>query len=124
MDLRAKQQDEFIGRHIGPNEQETAEMLRTVGVNSVDELIEKTVPASIRLQGPLQVSDPISEFDYLLHISALGKQNELKKDFIGMGYYGTITPSVILRNLFENPGWYTQYTPYRPRSPKGVLKVC
>ena len=122
MDLRAKQQDEFIGRHIGPNEQETAEMLRTVGVNSVDELIEKTVPASIRLQGPLQVSDPISEFDYLLHISALGKQNELKKDFIGMGYYGTITPSVILRNLFENPGWYTQYTPYQAEIAQGRLE--
>lgn len=122
MDLRSKQQQEFIGRHIGPNEQETLHMLQAVGVSSLNELIEKTVPSSIRLNGPLAVADPISEFDYLLKVSAMGKKNELKKDFIGMGYYGTITPSVILRNLFENPGWYTQYTPYQAEIAQGRLE--
>jgi glycine dehydrogenase len=122
MDLRSKQQHEFAGRHIGPNEQETAQMLKTIGMSSMDELIEKTVPASIRLKQELNVSAPISEFDYLLKVSAMGKKNELKKDFIGKGYYGTITPSVILRNLFENPGWYTQYTPYQAEIAQGRLE--
>jgi glycine dehydrogenase len=122
MDLRSKQQHEFIGRHIGPNAAETAAMLRTIGMASVDELIDKTVPASIRRADPMAVSDPISEFDYLLKINAMGLQNDLKKDFIGMGYYGTITPSVILRNLFENPGWYTQYTPYQAEIAQGRLE--
>lgn len=122
MDLRSKQQHEFIGRHIGPNESETAQMLKTIGMGSMDELIDKTVPASIRLSQALDVSSPISEFDYLLKVSAMGKKNELKKDFIGMGYYGTITPSVILRNLFENPGWYTQYTPYQAEIAQGRLE--
>ncbi|MGI9192522.1 MAG: glycine dehydrogenase, partial [Chitinophagaceae bacterium] len=121
MDLREKQQHEFIGRHIGPNAAETQAMLNTVGVASMDELIDKTVPAAIR-RGPMNVSSPISEFDYLLKINAMGQLNELKKDFIGMGYYGTITPSVILRNLFENPGWYTQYTPYQAEIAQGRLE--
>ncbi len=80
MDLRSKQQHEFAGRHIGPNEQETAQMLKTIGMSSMDELIEKTVPASIRLKEELNVSAPISEFDYLLKVSAMGKKNELKKN--------------------------------------------
>lgn len=122
MDLRSKQQHEFIGRHIGPNEAETSQMLKAIGMNSINELIDKTVPASIRLPKALNVSSPISEFDYLLKISAMGKKNELKKDLIGMGYYGTITPSVILRNLFENPGWYTQYTPYQAEIAQGRLE--
>jgi glycine dehydrogenase len=122
MNLYSKQQHEFLGRHIGPNEQETQEMLQTVGVNSLNELIEKTVPASIRLENDLAVDTPISEFEYLKKISTLGDKNQLKKDCIGMGYYGTITPSVILRNVFENPGWYTQYTPYQAEIAQGRLE--
>ncbi|MBK9301771.1 MAG: aminomethyl-transferring glycine dehydrogenase [Bacteroidetes bacterium] len=122
MNLHSKQQHEFLGRHIGPNEQETTEMLQTIGVSSINELIEKTVPSSIRLAGELDVDAPISEFEYLKKINALGEKNQLLKDCIGMGYYGTITPSVILRNVFENPGWYTQYTPYQAEIAQGRLE--
>lgn len=122
MNLYQKQQQEFIGRHIGPDAGETAEMLATIGMQSVDQLIEKTVPNSIRLDAPLQVGAPMSEFNYLNHIQELGSQNSLMKNYIGMGYYGTIVPSVILRNLFENPGWYTQYTPYQAEIAQGRLE--
>lgn len=122
MNLYQKQQQEFIGRHIGPDAGETAEMLATIGMQSVDQLIEKTVPNSIRLEAPLQVAAPMSEFNYLNHIQELGSQNSLMKNYIGMGYYGTIVPSVILRNLFENPGWYTQYTPYQAEIAQGRLE--
>ncbi len=122
MHLHSKQQQEFIGRHIGPNEQETLEMLQTIGVNSLDELVEKTIPASIRLQGDLAVDAGISEFEYLNAIAALGRKNKMMKSCIGMGYYGTIVPSVILRNVFENPGWYTQYTPYQAEIAQGRLE--
>jgi len=122
MNLYQKQQQEFLGRHIGPNEHEISQMLNTIGVASVSELIEKTVPASIRLQHELAVDAPISEFEYLKKITALGYKNKLVKDCIGQGYYGTITPSVILRNVFENPGWYTQYTPYQAEIAQGRLE--
>lgn len=122
MQIHHKQQEEFIGRHIGPNSEETNAMLSTIGMKTMDELIEKTVPQSIRLKNDLAVSAPISEFEYLLHIKELGQKNQLKKDAIGMGYYGTITPSVILRNIFENPGWYTQYTPYQAEIAQGRLE--
>lgn len=122
MHLHTKQQQEFLGRHIGPNEHETEKMLQTIGVASVNELIEKTVPASIRLSKELSVDAPISEYEYLKKITELGNKNELYKNCIGMGYYGTIVPSVILRNLFENPGWYTQYTPYQAEIAQGRLE--
>jgi len=122
MNLYQKQQHEFLGRHIGPNENETASMLNTIGMSSIDELIEKTVPASIRLSGELNIDPPMSEFEYLKKIAELGNKNQLLKDCIGMGYYGTITPSVILRNIFENPGWYTQYTPYQAEIAQGRLE--
>lgn len=122
MDFYHNQQREFIGRHIGPNASETKQMLQQVGVNTLEELIDKTVPASIRLQNTLKVSDSMSEYEYLMHIHELGKKNTLLKDCIGLGYYGTITPSVILRNLFENPGWYTQYTPYQAEIAQGRLE--
>jgi glycine dehydrogenase len=122
MHLHSKQQQEFLGRHIGPDEQETKEMLQTIGMGSVNELVEKTVPASIRLQNELTVDAPVSEYEYLNKIAALGKKNHLLKSCIGMGYYGTIVPSVILRNVFENPGWYTQYTPYQAEIAQGRLE--
>ena len=122
MNLREKQQHEFLGRHIGPTATETASMLQTIGMQSVEELIDKTIPVSIRLPKDLEVSAPMSEFDYLQHINELGKKNKLMKNYIGMGYYGTIVPSVILRNVFENPGWYTQYTPYQAEIAQGRLE--
>ena len=120
--LKQLQQEEFIQRHIGPDASEAKEMLETLGVESMEKLIELTVPDSIRSQQGLQVSDPVSEYDYLNEITALGQKNEVKKNMIGMGYYGTITPSVILRNIFENPGWYTQYTPYQAEIAQGRLE--
>jgi len=120
--LKELQQQEFIQRHIGPDKTETAEMLKTLGVESMEKLIEETVPDSIRTHRDLDVSKAVSEYDYLNNITAMGNKNVVKKNMIGMGYYGTITPSVILRNIFENPGWYTQYTPYQAEIAQGRLE--
>ena len=122
MNLFEQQQQEFTGRHIGPNEQETKAMLKTIGVSSVDELIEKTVPSSIRLQQPLQTAGPVSEFEYLTELKQTASLNKVCKSYIGQGYYNTIVPSVILRTVFESPGWYTQYTPYQAEIAQGRLE--
>jgi glycine dehydrogenase len=122
MSLFTKQQQEFIGRHIGPNENETKAMLKRIGVASVDELIEKTIPNSIRLAAPLQTAGPVSEFQYLNELKETANLNTICKNYIGQGYYNTIVPSVILRTVFENPGWYTQYTPYQAEIAQGRLE--
>lgn len=122
MNLFEKQQNEFVHRHIGPNEEETSEMLATIGLNSVDELINKTVPASIRSKNPLNTGAPVSEFTYLNELKKTASLNKVFKTYIGQGYYNTIVPSVILRNVFENPGWYTQYTPYQAEIAQGRLE--
>ncbi|MFN5912346.1 MAG: aminomethyl-transferring glycine dehydrogenase [Bacteroidota bacterium] len=113
----------FSTRHIGPNEAEKTAMLKKIGVGSIEELIDKTIPAPIRLSGELNVADAMSEQDYLQHITALGKKNVVAKSFIGMGYNETIVPSVILRNVLENPGWYTAYTPYQAEISQGRLEA-
>lgn len=122
MNLFEQQQQEFTARHLGPNEQETSAMLATIGVNSIDELIEKTVPSSIRLQSPLQTAGPASEFQYLTELKKTASLNKVFRSYIGQGYYNTIVPSVILRTVFENPGWYTQYTPYQAEIAQGRLE--
>ncbi len=122
MNLFDLQTHEFTGRHIGPTEAETKEMLKTVGVNSIDELIDKTVPSSIRMKGDLNLPGAMSEHEYLQHIKNISLKNKLFKNYIGQGYYDTVTPSVILRNVFENPGWYTQYTPYQAEISQGRLE--
>ena len=104
----SKSEAEFIQRHIGPNEADTTTMLAAIGVKSLEELIEKTVPASIRLTKPMNIPEGLTEFEMLQSLQAIGSKNIVAKNYIGQGYYGTITPSVILRNIFENPGWYTQ----------------
>lgn len=114
--------NEFIGRHIGPNEAETGEMLSKIGIGSLDELIDKTVPAAIRMKNDLDIPEAISEFAYLSQLKDISLQNKVFKNYIGQGYYDTITPSVILRNIFENPGWYTQYTPYQAEISQGRLE--
>ena len=114
--------DQFSHRHIGPSAAETEAMLETIGVDSLATLIDQTVPESIRLREPLQVDPPISEYYYLQHLRGLANRNKVYRSFVGMGYYGTITPSVILRNLFCNPGWYTQYTPYQAEIAQGRLE--
>ena len=113
---------EFIKRHIGPNAQDTEKMLASIGRKSVDELIEKTIPNNIRSKKPMQIPEGLSEFEMLQSLKKIGEKNIVATNYIGQGYYGTITPSVILRNIFENPGWYTQYTPYQAEIAQGRLE--
>ncbi|MBK9190800.1 MAG: aminomethyl-transferring glycine dehydrogenase [Crocinitomicaceae bacterium] len=113
----------FEDRHIGADNHEKNEMLKAVGVKSLDELIDKTVPAGIRLKSPLKLSEPMTEHEYLAHAQAIASLNKVYKSYIGQGYYGTLTPPVILRNIFENPGWYTAYTPYQAEISQGRLEA-
>jgi len=122
MNLFEQQQYEFAGRHIGPDEHDTRSMLAAIGVETMDELISKTVPASIRLKKPLKLPAAQTEFEYLHELKKIAAKNKVFKTYIGQGYYNTITPSVILRNIFENPGWYTQYTPYQAEISQGRLE--
>ena len=122
MNLFEKQANEFATRHIGPNELEARQMLKAIGVRSLDELIDKTVPDSIYNRQPLAITNPISEYEYLSELQQIAAKNKIFKNYIGRGYYDTITPSVILRNVFENPGWYTQYTPYQAEISQGRLE--
>ncbi|HMT97152.1 MAG TPA: aminomethyl-transferring glycine dehydrogenase [Ferruginibacter sp.] len=122
MNLFDLQQSEFQNRHIGPNDTETAEMLKVIGINSIDELIDLTVPKDIRLKHQPNVSGPMSEYAYLAELKKVAAQNKVFKTYIGQGYYNTIVPNVILRNVFENPGWYTQYTPYQAEIAQGRLE--
>lgn len=113
----------FAKRHIGPNEAEKSAMLKKIGVNSIDELIDKTIPSHIRLNGELNVDVALTEQEYLQHISELANKNVVFKSFLGLGYNETIVPSVILRNVLENPGWYTAYTPYQAEISQGRLEA-
>jgi glycine dehydrogenase len=113
----------FSKRHIGPSESEKSEMLKSIGASSIDSLIDKTIPANIRLNSELDIADAMSEAEYLKHITELGNKNNVLKSFIGLGYYETIVPSVILRNVLENPGWYTAYTPYQAEISQGRLEA-
>lgn len=114
---------DFKQRHIGPNESEKQKMIDTIGVSSIEELIDQTVPKKIRLANHLKINEALSENDFLTHMSELSKQNKVYKSFIGLGYHETITPSVILRNVLENPGWYTAYTPYQAEISQGRLEA-
>ncbi len=114
--------DRFQDRHIGPSEQDLEQMFETTGVHSLGELVEQTVPASIRLKEPLDLKPAMTETEFLAHASRLAKKNKVFKSYIGMGYYDTVTPPVILRNVLENPGWYTQYTPYQAEISQGRLE--
>lgn len=116
------QQQEFQQRHIGPNPQDTAAMLATIGEPSLDTLVNKTVPGNIRMDAALNIPAGMTEFEYLQHIKEVSLKNKVFRTYIGQGYYDTITPSVILRNIFENPGWYTQYTPYQAEIAQGRLE--
>ncbi len=122
MNLFDKQSAEFASRHIGPDETETREMLAVIGVRSLDELIDKTIPKGIRLNKSLNIPESMSESEYLSELKSIANKNKIFKSFIGQGYYDTIVPSVILRSLFENPGWYTQYTPYQAEIAQGRLE--
>lgn len=124
MKLHTGQTDHFVNRHNGPVAKEDVnKMLRTIGVSSVDELINKTVPAGIRMQEPLRVSGGTSEQQLLKELKKVASKNKIFKSYIGMGYYNCYTPGVILRNIMENPGWYTQYTPYQAEISQGRLEA-
>jgi len=114
---------DFRGRHLGPNAQETSEMLSAIGVKTLDELIDQTVPASIRQKSPLATGEPVSEFEYASHIRTIAAENRILTSYLGQGYFNCVTPAVIQRNIFENPGWYTQYTPYQPEISQGRLEA-
>ena len=117
------QQDDFIQRHIGPDQAEQAEMLRDMGLKNIDELIKQTVPDSIRMQKPSELEEPYSEHNALDYLKQMMSQNKILKSLIGLGYYDCLTPSVILRNVLENPGWYTAYTPYQAEISQGRLEL-
>jgi glycine dehydrogenase len=114
---------EFIRRHIGPSVEEQKQMLSYLGFNSLDEFIKKIVPEKIIENNPLDIDEPVSEHEALNQLKQIASQNKIFKSFIGMGYYGTYTPNVILRNVLENPGWYTAYTPYQPEVAQGRLEM-
>lgn len=113
----------FVNRHIGPDETQIKEMLETVGSGSLDKLIDETVPDNIRMEKSLNLPEPLSETDYLEELRKTAAQNQLFRSFIGMGYYETQTPHVLLRNVLENPGWYTSYTPYQAEIAQGRLEA-
>ena len=114
---------EFISRHIGPSASEETKMLKAVGYSSMDQFIKDIVPSSILEQEQLDVRDSVSENKALTILKEIASKNIINKNFIGMGYYGTYTPNVILRNILENPGWYTAYTPYQPEVAQGRLEM-
>lgn len=113
----------FKLRHIGPREEDQNLMLKTIGAKNMDQLIYETIPDDIRLNKVLQLDQPISEQEYLVHINELGKKNKVYKTYIGLGYHPTIFPAVIQRNILENPGWYTAYTPYQAEIAQGRLEA-
>ncbi|MEG0814309.1 MAG: aminomethyl-transferring glycine dehydrogenase [Mucinivorans sp.] len=115
--------DCFVSRHIGANENQTQEMLQTIGVSSVEELIDQVIPKNIQLPTPLDLPAGISEYEFASQIRAMGRRNTPLRTFIGMGYYGTATPAAIMRNIFENPAWYTSYTPYQAEISQGRLEA-
>jgi glycine dehydrogenase len=115
--------DDFRNRHIGPDAEETASMLAAIGVSSMDQLIAETVPASIRMQKPLNIPSALSEYEMLKELKKIATHNKVFKSYIGLGYHETIVPAVILRNIMENPGWYTQYTPYQAEIAQGRLEA-
>ncbi|NND32901.1 MAG: aminomethyl-transferring glycine dehydrogenase [Saprospiraceae bacterium] len=112
----------FIDRHLGPDLEQRSDMLKEIGEESLDQIIDKTIPASIRLNRPLDIAEAQTEYEFLQGLTQTAAKNKVFRSFIGMGYYGTITPTPILRNLFQNPGWYTQYTPYQAEIAQGRLE--
>jgi glycine dehydrogenase len=118
-----EENDSFVRRHIGPSEVELAAMLHAVGATTLDDVAGRTIPAAIRYNETLRLPPPIDEAATIAELRALAAQNAATKSLIGMGYHGTVTPPVILRNVLENPGWYTAYTPYQAEIAQGRLEA-
>ncbi len=123
MNIDSQYTEKFEGRHIGPDAHQTEEMLKVIKAKSIDELIGQTIPSAIRLKKPLNLPAAQSEYQFLQEFKKLASKNKVYKSFIGTGYYNTITPGVILRNILENPGWYTAYTPYQAEIAQGRLEA-
>jgi glycine dehydrogenase len=115
--------DAFALRHLGPRESDLNHMFKTIGVENFEQLIYETLPDDIRLKSELNLEPALTEYEYLIHIQELGKKNKIFKSYIGLGYHPTIVPAVIQRNIFENPGWYTAYTPYQAEIAQGRLEA-
>jgi glycine dehydrogenase len=115
--------DSFALRHLGPRDHDLPKMLETIGVETLDQLISETIPSDIRLKKPLELEDIMTEYEYANHIRLLGRTNKVYKSYIGLGYHPTIVPAAIQRNIFENPGWYTAYTPYQAEIAQGRLEA-
>ena len=116
--------DKFVSRHIGTtDEQKLADMLKVIGVSSVEELISQVIPNNIRLEQPLELAEGMSEYEFAQHIAELADRNEQYRSFIGMGYYPNAVSAAIMRNVFENPAWYTSYTPYQAEISQGRLEA-
>ena len=115
--------DFLTNRHIGISESDEEKMLQTIGVKSLDELVEQTIPSNIRLTEKIELPEPLTERQYSEHIAELGAKNKIFTTYIGQGWYDTCTPAVIQRNVFENPSWYTSYTPYQAEISQGRLEA-
>ena len=115
--------DAFALRHLGPRESDLSHMFKTIGVDSFEQLIYETIPDDIRLKKDIDLEPAMTEYEYSNHIQELGKKNKVFKSYIGLGYHPTIIPAVIQRNIFENPGWYTAYTPYQAEIAQGRLEA-
>ena len=113
----------FSSRHIGLSENDIIKMLEAIGENSIESLIEKTIPNSIRLKNPLKLNEPMSEYQYLNHLKEIANENKVYRSYLGLGYYNTKVPAVIQRNILENPAWYTAYTPYQAEIAQGRLEA-
>ncbi|HMD13671.1 MAG TPA: glycine dehydrogenase (aminomethyl-transferring), partial [Bacteroidota bacterium] len=123
MPIETTSAEKFSRRHIGPDENEIRQMLEALGARTLDEFIQSVVPPQIRTQHQLHLDPPLSEYDALNSLQSIAAKNHLYRSLIGMGYYGTIMPPVIQRNILENPGWYTQYTPYQAEIAQGRLEA-
>ncbi|MBN8222247.1 MAG: glycine dehydrogenase (aminomethyl-transferring), partial [Spirochaetes bacterium] len=121
--LATDYKDEFVYRHNSPMRHDTAAMLQAIGVASLDQLIYETIPAHIRLKSPMQLPEALTEVEFLKLAAEVAAKNKILKNFLGQGYYGTNTPLVVLRNIFENPAWYTAYTPYQAEIAQGRLEA-
>ena len=116
--------NKFVNRHVGISAEDIPAMLETIGVKSLDELIDQTIPANIRLKEPLNLPEAMTEREFAEHIAELASKNEVFTSYIGMGWYDTVCPAPIQRNVFENPVWYTSYTPYQAEVSQGRLEAC
>lgn len=123
MKIDSQYTESFETRHIGPDSAQTESMLKIIGTESVNELIDQTIPSNIRLKSPLNLPRPRSEYEFLQDFRKLASRNKVYKTYVGMGYYNTVTPGVIRRNILENPGWYTAYTPYQAEIAQGRLEA-